>query len=320
MPKGTLHSFLVASAASPHSLSSPSFSPFAAFGSTSNSASRLLAATGCGVSGTIADASGFEDADGNLAVDNAGCADWNSFAPVTWTGTAPYQKATATSGAFKFTGVSDAVNSSTDTSFDGGVKEADECPGTGVGGVNNKTDIARLYVAGEFINGTPYLFLAWVRAPLNTTQSDLHVAFEFNQSTTPCADGDGLVNRTKGDLLIGYDFQSGTPTITVATWTGTTWSAAVTLDPSQAEAAVNTFGTVSDGLKPSGAPDPNTEEFGEAGIDLSALDLSGGGKPCLRFGTASGASRTSGSSTSSQMRTSSAPCRSISPPAPRRRS
>ena len=63
-------------------------------------------------------------------------------------------------------------------------------------------------------------------------------------------------------------------------------------------------GTTSDLLKPSGAPDPATEEFGEAGIDLTAATagLSNNGRACEQFGTAFGESRTSGSSTSAQMK------------------
>ena len=295
-----------ASAASHQSLSSSSFSPFSAFGTTpSSSANRLLAAiTGCGASGTIADASGFEDADGNLTIDNAGCTDWNSFAPVTWTGTAPYQSATKVSGNFHFAGVTDAV-SGTDTSYDGGVKQADNCPGTGLGSVNNKSDIARLYLAASTgSNGHVYLDLAWVRAPLNNTSSDVHVGFEFNQSTTPCPAGSSpLVQRTKGDILIIYNFQSGSASLAYSQWTGTAWTAETTLSSTIAEAKVFTGSTTSDLLKPSGAPDPASEEFGEAGLDLTAAtaNLSNNGRPCEKFGRAFGESRTSGSSTSAQM-------------------
>ena len=282
-----------------HSLASSDSSLFPAFGPNSSSAARSLAATGCGATGTIAAASGFEDADANLAVDTTGCMDWNGFAPVTWAGTAPYQKASKTSGAFLFAGATDAVGSN-DTIYDGGAKQNDNCPGTGTGSVNNKDDLSRFYVAGEVVNGHSYLFLSLVRAPLNNTQADTEVAFEFNQSTTPCPNGDGLVNRTKGDLLISNDFQSGTPRVTVATWTGTDWSVVVALNLN--ERAVNRGGPVNDSLKPSGAPNPGTDEFIEAGIDLSSLDLSGtGGTPCLQFGTALASTRAS-DSTSSQMK------------------
>ena len=148
-----------ASASVHHSLASSDSSLFPAFGPNSSSAARSLAATGCGATGTIAAASGFEDADANLGINTTGCMDWNGFAPVTWTGTAPYQKASKTSGAFLFAGVTDAVGSN-DTNFGGGVKQSDECPATGTGNVPNKADLARLYVAGELVNGHPYLFLA----------------------------------------------------------------------------------------------------------------------------------------------------------------
>ena len=288
------------SASAHHSLASSDSSLFPAFGPNSSSATRSLAATGCGATGTIAAASGFEDVDANLAIDTTGCMDWNGFAPVTWTGTAPYQKTSKTLGALSFAGATDAVASSTDTNYNGGAKQNDNCPGTGTGSVNNKDDLARFYVAGEIVNGHSYLFLAMVRAPQNNTQADTEAAFEFNQSTTPCPNGDGLVNRTIGDLLISNDFQSGTPRVTIATWTGTAWSVLVAVNLNQR--AVNRGGPVNDSLKPSGAPNPGTDEFIEAGIDLSSLDLSGaGGNPCLQFGSALASTRAS-DSTSSQMK------------------
>ena len=57
-----------ASAASPHSLSSPSLSPFAAFGSTGTFRKpSLLAATSCGVRRHDRRRHGFDYADGDLA-------------------------------------------------------------------------------------------------------------------------------------------------------------------------------------------------------------------------------------------------------------
>jgi uncharacterized repeat protein (TIGR01451 family) len=275
-----------------------------------SSPQRLLAAvTGCGANGTIADQTGFEDNDGNLQVDKAGCVDWNSFAPLTWTGTAPYQSATSTAvPPFTFYGRTDAVNSGTDTTFVNGTqgKESVSCPGTTTGSVPNKDDLARIYVAGaQSISGDTYLYLAWVRAPQQTPNSDLHVAFEFNQSTVACANGDGLVPRTDGDLLIGYEFQSSTPTLTLSVWSGGAWSAPETLTSANSEGEVWTAaGTTPDALKPAGAPDPGQDEFGEAGIDLTQAvkGLGAGGRPCETFGSVYGASRTSGQSTTADMK------------------
>jgi uncharacterized repeat protein (TIGR01451 family) len=277
---------------------------------TSAPLNRLLAAvTGCGANGTIADKTGFEDNDGNLQVDKAGCVDWNSFAPVTWTGTAPYQSATSTAVApFTFYGRTDAVNSGSDTSFVNGAagKEEVDCPGTSAGNIPNKDDLARIYVAGaQSINGDTYIYLAWVRGPLNTPNSDLHVAFEFNQSSTACANGDGLVERTNGDLLIGYEFQSATPTLTLSTWQGGAWSAPVTLTSANSEGGVwVSAGSTNDALKPSGAANPGQDEFGEAGIDLTQAikGLGGAGRPCETFGSVYGASRTSGQADTADMK------------------
>ena len=109
------HASLVSAHASHHSLLTSSFLPLALFGSLGGSSQPLAPITGCGAAGTIADKSGFEDADGNLTIENGpACTDWNSFKtgfPAAWLGTAPYQHATTTSGGFTFFGVTDAVNS-----------------------------------------------------------------------------------------------------------------------------------------------------------------------------------------------------------------
>jgi uncharacterized repeat protein (TIGR01451 family) len=267
---------------------------------------HISSPTGCGASGTIAAQSGFEDADGNLAVDGAACMDWNGFAPVTWTGSVPYQNATAMSGGFTFFGASDAVDSHTDTMYSGGVKQAAECPATRTGNVDNKADLARIYLAvsTDPVTKHVYLDLAWIRAPQNTTQSDVHVGFEFNQNKAPCGVGSPLVHRTKGDILLVYNFQSGSASIAYSQWTGSVWTPEKTLVSSIAEASVFGGTSTTDAIKPTDGLNPAHEEFGEAGIDLTAatVDLGNDGRACERFGTAFGESRTSGSSTSAQMK------------------
>jgi hypothetical protein len=268
-------------------------------------AKHAAPAVSCGAAGTLANKSGFEDADGNLTVDKAGCMDWNGFAPVAWTGSPPYQTASGTANGYAFYGATDAVNAHGDTMYAGGVKQADECPATRTGNVNNKSDLARIYVATSVdpVTQHTYLDLAWVRGPLNTTRSDVHVAFELNQNGILCGNGGGFVHRTPGDVLLSYDFQQGTATIGYSVWTGSTWTAVVALPASIAEAGVfYGAGTTYDALKPAGAPDPATDEFGEAGIDLSAAITGNGGKGCKTFGTVIGESRTSGESVSAQMK------------------
>src|SRR5690348_2994926 len=160
----------------------------------------LAPITGCGSTGTIADASGFEDADGNLKIDKAGCMDWNGFTP-TWTGTAPFQTGTASNNGFTFAGATDAFNSTSDSIYAGGVKQDTVCPATVTGKANDKADLSAMYVSTEQVGGQTYLFVAWERQLDTTTQSDVFVSFELNQGKVSCGAGSPFVQRTPGDLL-----------------------------------------------------------------------------------------------------------------------
>ncbi len=94
---------------------------------------------------SITSDSGFESADGNLKVDST--FDWNGFSPVTWTGMAPYQTASKTVNGFKFTGLTDAQKSNTDTGFAGGTKQDKDCPSVIGSSAPNKDDLKRIYVS-----------------------------------------------------------------------------------------------------------------------------------------------------------------------------
>jgi hypothetical protein len=166
-----------------------------------------------------------------------------------------------------------------------------------------------------------------VRIPQNTTSSSAHIGFEFNKGTDgPCgASSNGLVKRVAGDMLIVYDFEGGatdTPVITLRRWvTSDTcevgsssppcWSPASNSSAlGYAEAKVNTFGSVSDQLAPPALSSSNgtsvteslgTNEFGEAGINLTAAGVFAAGS-CESFGKAFGVSRSSGNSGTAQMK------------------
>ena len=147
-------------------------------------------------------------------------------------------------------------------------------------------------------------------------------SFEFNQSESLCGgSSDGLVERSTangGDVLIVYDFEGGatdTPTIRLSRWIGTgacevathtppCWGVAQLLGPGVAEARVNTsvVGTVTDTIQPPTAQNPlGLNEFGEAGIDLTDAGVFPPGE-CRSFGNAFAVSRTSGSSSTAQMK------------------
>ena len=262
--------------------------------------------------GPIGTASGFEDDDGNLAVNTT--FDWNGFSPVTWAGTAPSQTASKTASGWAFTGLTDAQATSSDSGFGGGTKQDANCASVIGTKSPNKDDLKRIYLSSKTVSGHVYLNLAWMRIPQNTVNASAHVGFEFNQGTTACGAGsDGLVQRKAGDMLIVYDFEgssAGAATLTVRRWVTSgacdigsdsppCWGVAQDLTASGfAEAKVNEV-SVSDTVAPA-ADTLQTAEFGEAGIDLTAAGIF---QPnvCTAFGQAEGVSRSSGNSGNAAM-------------------
>ena len=71
--------------------------------------------------------SGFEDDDGNLGRQAPINFDWNSFAPTTWTGTAPTDVGEDTSAAGRSTASRTPRPPTTDNGFAGGTKQDDDC-------------------------------------------------------------------------------------------------------------------------------------------------------------------------------------------------
>lgn len=101
--------------------------------------------------GPVSDASGFESDDGNLAVDST--FDWNGFAPLDWTGDAPYREAEKTASGWSFKGFEDDSASNTDTAFSGGVKQDDDCATLKPGKAPNKDDLERAYLSTDTVGG-----------------------------------------------------------------------------------------------------------------------------------------------------------------------
>jgi hypothetical protein len=282
--------------------------------------------------GPVGDASGFEDDDGNLAPNPQGLNfDWNSFAPVNWTtGTAPFRQSDQVVSGWQFKGVEDDEARTSDTGFAGGTKQDDPCANVIGAKAPNKDDLKRIYLSSKTVNGDTFLNLAWVRIPLNTTESSAHIGFEFNKATTSqqggsCGEPGGLVHRTAGDLLIVYDFEGGdadNPTLTLRRWVTSgacevgsnrppCWGPSTNLTAEGfAEARVNTtsVGTVTDLLTPPNPPATTSvsstlglNEFGEAGINLTDAGVFSA-NTCESFGTAYAVSRSSGSSATAQMK------------------
>ena len=274
--------------------------------------------------GPVSIQAGFEGDDGNLAPAVPINFDWNSFAPTTWTGTAPSRTAAKTLSGWAFTGLEDAQATTSDSAFAGGTKQDNNCPTVTGAKAPNKDDLKRVYVTSKTVGGQVFLGLSWVRIPQNTTSPSAHIGFEFNQGTTACPAGsDGLVQRTAGDMLIVYDFEGGTtdvPRITLRRWVTSgscevstnsppCWGTAADLTATGfAEAKVNTTGSVLDANTPPPPPATTsvdstlgTNEFGEAIINLTGAGVFQPGV-CTAFGKTYAVSRSSGNSAQAQMK------------------
>jgi len=280
--------------------------------------------------------SDFQGGDGNLADDGAGI-DWNSFADIQWTGTAPDRLASENptdktdplADGWQLVGKEDGVKNGDTSGFAGGTKQDNNCPTVISTSSPNKDDLKRAHLSTKVIGGDTFLNLAWERAKQNNTSASAHVGFEFNQGATSCGSS-GLVEREEDDLLIVYDFEGSAqdPVLSYRTWVtdpaGTCevgsnsppcWSEKSDLG-AFSEAKVNgpltNIGPVLDELSPPGPPatgpglsDNETlgiSEFGEASINLSdALPDVFGPGACNTFGKAEVISRSSGNSEQAAM-------------------
>lgn len=284
----------------------------------------LVATSSPAYAGPVSTAAGFEGDDGNLAPAAPINFDWNSFAPTTWTGTAPSRTAAKTVSGWAFTGLEDAQATTSDSAFAGGTKQDNDCASVIGAKAPNKDDMKRVYVTSNTVGGDVFLGLSWIRIPQNTTSPSAHIGFEFNQGATACPAGsDGLVRRTAGDMLIVYDFEGGatdTPTITLRRWVTSgscevgsnsppCWGPSTNLTASGfAEAKVNTTGAVTDTNTPPTPPATasvssslGTNEFGEAIINLTDAGVFTPGV-CTGFGKTYAVSRSSGNSATAQMK------------------
>lgn len=244
----------------------------------------VLVAPGFGVPG-----SDFESTDGNLVVDST--KDWESFAGQVAIG-------------------QDKPSGATDDSLGQGSKDDSTTPTVTTGAIpNNKSDLDRFYVATENVGAFPgkdFLYLAFTR---NNTLGTANISFELNKLTQPAppaAGGPWALQRSAGDLLVLFDFESGgrvekvqlrvskwvisgnAKTVCQASNTVPCWGKTATLGSTVADGAVNKV-TVTDPLN-GGKMLPQLT-FGEAAINLTdsglLTDL------CVGFGSATVRSRSS---------------------------
>ena len=248
----------------------------------------------------------FNATDGDLTVESPET-DWNTPAPNLTTDCDLASKLTNNNAAC-FQALGQPVPAA-DTSFGQGTKSDNANVTLVTGSIPpNKSDLSRFYTGSEFVSNSNFLYLAWERA---NTPGSANINFEINQKAqtlTASSQGSATLNRTAGDLLITFDFSgSGTPTLSLATWTTTgatsqcvasnslpCWGNQVILGGNVAEGSVNST-TVSDSvLLPSAPVSLAPNEFGEAAINLTAAGVFPSGT-CKAFGSAMMSSRASSS-------------------------
>lgn len=189
----------------------------------------------------------------------------------------------------------DTPTGSSDNAFGQGSKENNSTVTVVDGSIPpNKNDLTRFYVNSQTINNQTFLYLGWERL-VNIGSADMD--FELNQNSTAGwtanTTGGVTINRTVGDLLVLYNFQgSGTPSIYLARWLGTAWSAAAQVASANSEGSVNT-GNIND---PFTGATLSAGLFGEASINLTGAGVFSPGT-CTSFGKAFTKSRSSNSFT-----------------------
>lgn len=140
----------------------------------------------------------FEETDGNLVVNTAGNKDWSSFAsPISCA--APFANCAV-----------DLQTGGSDDAFGQGAKDDDTTVQVVTGSIpNNKSDLARFYVADETVGKEVFLYLGWVR---NNTIGTANFSIELNQVAStgvPTPGSAYTITRTKDDLLVLFDFAAG---------------------------------------------------------------------------------------------------------------
>lgn len=184
----------------------------------------------------------------------------------------------------------DTTPKAEDESFTQGTKSDTEVPVVETGSIPpNKSDLTRMRIGTQTLNGDIYLYVAWDRS---NTLGSANMNFEFNATTTLSTNGT-TPQRSAGDVLITFDFANGGSRVDLglSRWgqnsceaggakSPACWSPLLDLDASNvAIGAVSTDG-----------------KFGEAAINLTDAGVFTAGQ-CTSLGSAFLSSRSSDSFT-----------------------
>src|ERR687888_806569 len=247
----------------------------------------------------------FESTDGNL-VKNTGT-DWCN---------AVNGSGVCTSTAPHLVQGQDKAPGNGDDSFANGTKQDDAVPSIGNGGIPNKGDLDRFYIANEFVGGKNFVYLGFELLPVSNASASVHMGFEFNKNACDpvthagCSANHVTPARSAGDILVVYDLEGGgNPSLSFRRWvlsgscevsqdSAPCWGPKQALNSSVADGALNAA-AVTDPINPGAPRSIGTFRFGEAAINLTDSNILSG---CAALGSVYVVTRSSGDSGTATMK------------------
>jgi hypothetical protein len=273
------------------------------FGITALAVTAVMVLFVAAASGNLT-GSTFESTDGNL-IKNTG-SDWcNTVVSNVCTSTAP-----------NLVQGQDLAPGNNDDSFANGTKQDDAVPSVGDGGVPNKGDLDRFYVANELASGKNFVYLGFELLPVPNASASVHMGFEFNKlfcdpvTHANCTSNNVTATRSPGDILIVFDLEGGgNPQLSFRRWvlsgsceisqdSPPCWGVKQSLSSSVADGSVNAA-DVTDPINPGAPRTIGQFRFGEAAINLTDSNILTG---CAGLGSVYTVSRSSGDSGSATMK------------------
>src|SRR5919198_3477999 len=249
----------------------------------------------------------FESTDGNL-VKNTGT-DWCN---------AVNASNVCTSTAPNLVQGQDKAPGSHDDSFANGTKQDDAVPSVGDGGVPNKGDLDRFYIANELVGGKNFVYLGFELLPVSNASASVHTGFEFNKNFCDpvthagCSGNNVTPTRSAGDVLVVYDLEGGgNPSLSFRRWvlsgpceisqdTAPCWGPKQSLNSTVADGSLdNGASGVTDPINPGAPRTIGQFRFGEAAINLTDANILTG---CAALGSVYTVSRSSGDSGTATMK------------------
>src|ERR671922_57529 len=205
-----------------------------------------------------------------------------------------------------------------DDSFANGTKQDDAVPSVGEGGIPNKGDLDRFYVANEFVGGKNFAYLGFELLPVQNASASVHTGFEFNKNFCDpvthvgCSANNVTPARSAGDILIVFDLEGGgNPALSFRRWvlsgsceisqdTAPCWGPKQNLNSTVADGSLdNAASGTTDPINPGAPRTIGQYRFGEAAINISDSGILSG---CQALGSVYTVSRSSGDSGTATMK------------------